>query len=65
MKDAYFLKLKGKDAYIHPIGKKFGGDYQVKDGVVGACIFTRYAAEVFIKLYGIDNLDIVHVSKCV
>jgi hypothetical protein len=65
--DSYFIRLKdNKNAFLH-----YDGDdpkdkeqvvYKVKEGFIGACIWTKEKAEAFIMQAGIGNVELARVT---
>jgi hypothetical protein len=67
--DAYFIRLKNSPQnFIHFVGDnpdEQESTYQVKEGLFGACLYTKNKGEAFIKFTESLDLELVPVSELV
>jgi hypothetical protein len=61
-KKSYFIKLKDQEnMYLHFIGQTSSGGniYEVREGIIGAAMWKKRSAKLFIKLHLISNAFLI------
>ncbi|MBY0485926.1 MAG: hypothetical protein K2P85_01845 [Flavobacteriaceae bacterium] len=66
LNELYFIRLSdNKESFVHIENtfKFMEANYVVKHSKIGACIWEKEKAEMFIKEAGADNLEMVKASE--